>query len=1358
MEIRATVHVPRRAEAVEVAVRWSGAATAGDLEDAVARCLGVSVPGLLHDGAPVATTARVGSPPLLHGASLVVADPSAPPDASLPRPPGPLRAAAPAAVLLATVAGPDAGRSVPLRPPGLSIGRSAGADLQLADASLSRVHCRIEADPSGVRVRDVGSTNGLTVDGRRVEGAVEVDTTSEIGIGASVLRLRRAAPPGPPRRHPGDGTARVVPATAPAPRRRAPTLTAPPAPTAPPRARLPWVAALAPLPIVLVLAVVVGPQVLAFALLGPVVLLSTGLGDRVGGRRRHRHALADHDLALARHRDTVAAAIAAERRLRLAEHPDAHEVLQTAEQGGPGLWSRVEGPVLRLGLGRVEADLTVVGPEGQESHPGLEATPVRLDLGSVGSLHVVGAPEDTAPVLRHLVGQVVTGHGPRSVSVRVLAADGTDWTSLGLLPHAQGCGRTLLVIPDATAPGAAEAAGSTVQDGGMCLSAGPVAPGAGAVLSHRGGGRFRLAREPSEPEVGTDLVPDGTCAGWLDRVVRALAPLREDGAGASLLPSTVTLAELTGLDGDPDTVLRRWATSTAPTATLGLDADGPWRLDLRRDGPHVLVGGTTGSGKSELLRTLVTGLALDSPPDDLTMILVDFKGGAAFGPCIDLPHVVGLVTDLDAQLVDRMLLSLSAELRRRERVLAELGAADLDTARRGRPSSGEPLPRLVVVVDEVRALVDEHPDAVAALVRLAAQGRSLGIHLVLATQRPTGTLGSEVQANVSLRIAFRVRDRGDSSLVVESDDAALIPASLPGRGVRRGGDGVLRPFQAALVAPARTTAPVVEVHAVDPSSGGAHGHHGDGDGALPAHPPGGLRTQPSTTTRDDEVRAVVDLVRRAAQALGSAPPRRPWLPPLPAVAPLAHHPHGVVALVDEPDRQRRSTWGWSADVAGWRVTGASGSGRTTALRTLVLAALAAEPALTEVQVIAPPGLEDLMMLPAVGSVVDPGDPSAVDALLTHLEDSTRGERGRRVLLVVDGVDRLDDDASTASARERLLRLLRDTPVTGLLSGGRELLRPTWSALGGETLLLGRPDVLDAALLGLPVVPVSSTPPAGRGCRPREQREAQVLLAAPADVAAAAGRSSGLTPPWTYRPFPPSVTRTAVLDRVEAAEPDALLLGLAGAQALPWGWRPGHHGRLLLVTGRVRSGRSGCLRVLARSATDAGRPVVLVVADPRVACARTDPGTRSWEVLGPDDTDRLVALRTRHPDLLVLVDDAHLLDDAPVRPALEEIASLVDRDAGALAVTSPARTLAARVRGLDVVAARRGTALLLRPGPDDAALVGASRAAVTRAVGGPPGRGLLVVDGESTPLQVIDDGAVETGSLPAGRGEDATGAA
>ena len=1325
MEIRLTLHVPRRRpRPAELVVGWQEPQTAAALRRALAEHLGEPVGGLLAGGRAVADDTPLGEPPLLDGVSLAAVH-GAPGDEGASADGA---GAQPSALLeVAAVGGPDAGRSLPLVPPGVVVGRTPLAGLRLDDPSLSRAHCRLEVGSDGVHVVDLGSTNGVVVDGRRVEGRAPVDTSSTIGIGASTLRLRRASPPGLPVRHPGDGTALVAPVTAAERELPRPELCAPRAPAEPARTRVPWVAALAPVPVVAVLALFLGPHVLAFAVLGPVVLLTTGVSDRLGSRRRHRRALAEHEQALADHEVRVAAVLAEEARLRHLRHPDAHALLQRATVRGSGLWcSRGERSV-RLGLGEVPSSCSVVDGDGNRQVRHIAGAPVVVDLGGSGVLGVVGPPDAVAAVLSAVVGQLVVGCPPSGLRVEHSAPPGSgDWTWLDLLPHRRSDAAPVLVVPDTDAPGVAARITTTLSDGGLVLAgtsaAARLPEGCDRWVEVLGGGRHVL----TTPEGRERLIGDAVGPAWRDRLARALAPLREDGAVVSTLPRTLLLAELLGREALTATGLAdRWSASRGPTAVVGRRANGHLTLDLATDGPHVLVGGTTGSGKSEFLRTLVTALALDSPPEAVTLLLVDFKGGAAFGPCADLPHVVGMVTDLDDHLVRRVLTSLDAELRRRERLLAGVGAADLADYARRAPSGAEPLPRLVVVVDELRALVDEHPEAVSGLVRVAAQGRSLGIHLVLATQRPAGTVTAEVQANVNLRLAFRVRDRADSVHVVEDDSAARLPADVPGRGVARGGDGVLTTFQVALVAPPPATVSPVEVREAgagpDTDDERAEGH------------------------RTAELAAVVAVVQRAHRDRGGRAPRRPWLPPLPGEVAAGGVPPGTIALADEPDRQLRCAWSWDEQVPLWRVVGQPRSGRTTGLRALVLAAAAAHPPdRLHVQVLgADGGLDDLAALPHVGTVARLDDPVAVDAVLSHLESSRAhaGDPHPLRLLVVDGWERLadGDDARgpTPTAADRLARLVRDAGRSALVcavAGGRDLLRPRWSGLGGEAVLLGAADPLDVALLGLARGTVGAGAGPGRGVRVRTGREVQVVHATPgttASVAALPPRGPATLRPWTYRPLPHRVGRADLLGPTTG-----WLVGVAGSSGVAWGWVPDRDGRRLAVLGPARSGRTTTLRVIARSAVETACPVVLVAPT-----GKPGRGASGYPVLGPDDADRLVRLRSEHPDLLVLVDDADRLDDTPVRPVLDEIVELADRDAGAVVVATTPATLAGRFRGLDVAVARHRAGVLLRPGPDDAALLGLPRSGLPPGLTtAPPGRGLLVLDGQATPVQVLLDEA------------------
>src|SRR5690606_31738287 len=209
--------------------------------------------------------------------------------------------------------------------------------------------------------------------------------------------------------------------------------------------------------------------------------------------------------------------------------------------------------------------------------------------------------------------------------------------------------------------------------------------------------------------------------------------------------------------------------------------------------------GTTGSGKSELLRTLVVSLALHHPPDRLTFLLVDYKGGAAFRGISELPHVVGLVTDLGPAEARRALVSLRAEVRRRERVVASAGVTDMVDV-----PGPDASPALLVAVDEFATLAAELPDLRDGLLDVAQRGRSLGVHLLLATQRAGGVVTDAIRANLSLRLALRVADEEDSRDVIDGVDAAHLPAEHPGRAVLRLGPGRRSTLQVASTTGAAT--------------------------------------------------------------------------------------------------------------------------------------------------------------------------------------------------------------------------------------------------------------------------------------------------------------------------------------------------------------------------------------------------------------------------------------------------------------------------------------------------------------------------------------------------------------------------
>ncbi|WP_062317622.1 FHA domain-containing protein [Demequina maris] len=382
---------------------------------------------------------------------------------------------------------------------------------------------------------------------------------------------------------------------------------------------------------------------------------------------------------------------------------------------------------------------------------------------------------------------------------------------------------------------------------------------------------------------------DGRPAPWH---VAAVAPRTADAlaraqasARAAALPAVVRWADLPPPAPPPGPARRL-------VARIGLDARGPVDVDLDGDGPHLLVAGTTGAGKSALLETLVAGLALGHDPDRLGIALVDLKGGAGLGGCAALPHVRGMLTDLEPASARRALQGLAHELRERKRALA---AAGLPSWAAWEAGPEAPPARLLVVVDEFQELATLDPGFLPELARLAAQGRALGMHLVLATQRPAGAVTPAIRANVSTVIALRTATTAESQDLVGDAAAAALPASAPGRAV------LLSPH-------GRTTMQTL----------------------LPLADP-----RPRVRPRGAPEPASRSLAGVAAARWRDAPASAPlWLAPEPAGRPV---PAGALGWLDLPERRSRVPLVWRPTAGPCIVVGPRGSGRSGTLDAIAAA-------------------------------------------------------------------------------------------------------------------------------------------------------------------------------------------------------------------------------------------------------------------------------------------------------------------------------------------------------------------------------------------------------------------------------------
>ncbi|MGF1662184.1 MAG: FtsK/SpoIIIE domain-containing protein [Kineosporiaceae bacterium] len=983
---------------------------------------------------------------------------------------------------------------------------------------------------------------------------------------------------------------------------------------------LPWLVVLAPMVMVLPMYFFFGWRVLFFALLSPVLALANWLSDRRGSRRAYLEDVrrfAEQDADVDRR---IAEALRQEQRERRFRSPDPAELLLTALRPGVRLWERRHHDPdrlrLRLGTADAVADVEVGDPglrDAQHAEPPaprrVTDVPATVDLPAAGVVGIHG-PHATR-LARWLVAQAAVLHSPRDLRVVCLTGrDGEEgWGWLRWLPHAgtddvavgalvgtdqESTGRRLAELTALVADrlGSAGAGGRgwrapppdvlLVLDGARRLRALPAVvqllrqgPAAGvypvcldeeeALLPEECRAVVHAADRVSIRVTGAESIagirPDLVDRTWPERVARALAPLRDTTpeADAGGIPPRARLLAVAGLEPPTaEAVLARWRRDGRTTeAVVGVGFDGPFHVDLRRDGPHALVAGTTGSGKSELLQTLVASLAIANRPDSLTFVLVDYKGGSAFKDCARLPHTVGMVTDLDEHLVQRALASLTAELRRREHLLAAPGAKDLEdywALRAGDPALPA-IPRLVLVIDEFASMVAELPDFVTGLVSLAQRGRSLGIHLVLATQRPSGVVSADIRANTNLRICLRVTDEAESRDVIDAPDAAAIGKDQPGRAFVRTGATSPLPFQAGRVGGRRA----------------GPGPDGDDTADTEGRPPLvwpapwsslGLpapRRPPPAAARDTDeggtdLSALVEAIGEATAAAGVPRQPRPWLPALPDVlgvdgltvaagtgaAPQAA-PAVAWALDDLPAQQAQVPRTFRPGRGGHLyVVGGPGSGRSTALRTLAVQLARAYPAADlHVHALDCGGgaLLPLAELPNTGAVVPRTETERADRLLRRLVEEVAR---RQDLLASGGFADVDEQRAAVPVPGRLPYvvvlldrwegfqsglgevdggrlgedvqfLLREGASVGVqlvVSGDRSLLLGRMAALVEAKLLLRLPDPSDVSLAGLSHRRLPAHLPPGRGVWAGSATETQVAVLAvergPDGAAVAAG--------------------------------------------------------------------------------------------------------------------------------------------------------------------------------------------------------------------------------------------------------------
>ena len=1302
---------------------------------------------------------------------------------------------------------------------------------------------RLRVEPGGrcLLTPPAGAPSPVRLDHAELTGQTEWPIGASLEVGDALLEPARPEPPDAALQPSEDGAGldynrppRLIPPMPPM------VFQLPAAPTEPEKRSLPYITAVLPLVAALAGVVIFGRlSALLFGLLSPLAIIGNYIQSRRGGKQTYKARLKRYEEFKARITAEAEVAVVEERKARRSSFPDPAALLLTAVGPRRRLWERriSDGDYLTFRVGTADQASGVLLEDPAVDQHKRKVTeeaydvPVTVELRKMRVLGIAGTGPAAAAVARSVIGQAAVLHSPRDLQLYVLAGPGGEatWSWTRWLPHVrpeagQDTIATIGTDTDTIARRVAEltaliearvAAGTkgyyegvlVVFDGARRLRSLPgvvqilrAGPAVGvhsicldaeerllpeeclAVVAEQRDGRLKVGRSGEQTLSGVRV--DAVRPEWTRAIGRVLGPLRDPGGAEnedSVIPGSVRLLDVLSMSvPTAAAVTARWASSGRTTsAIVGISLDGPFALDLRRDGPHGLVAGTTGAGKSELLQSLVASLAAGNRPDAMTFVLVDYKGGSAFKECVALPHTVGMVTDLDTHLVERALVSLGAELKRREHILAAAGAKDIEdyVDLTGRQPGLDPLPRLLIVIDEFASLARELPDFVKGLVNIAQRGRSLGIHLILATQRPGGVVSPEIRANTNLRIALRVTDKSESSDVIDSPEAASIAKSTPGRAYVRLGQNTLIPFQAGRVGGRRpgATAVVVAAPWVEEVTWPGLGQ------PLPVRP----RPRASRAAAGEAITDLYDLVeaiREASQGLGIPEQHSPWLPALPETLELAGlpavPPNGydlpavAYGLADLPaDQARLPVTLDFATLGHLHVVGSPRAGRSQTLRTMA-GAIARAHSSSDVHLYGIDcgngALLALESLPHTGAVVQRTQPDRVARLLTRL---TTEVARRQEMLARDGAadlpelrrarppdqrpphlvvlldrwevfDKTLTDYDNGGLLNGVLALLREGASVGVhlvLAGDRTLFSTRVSSTTEDKLVLRLNDKAEYSMIGVPQRSVPDDIPAGRALRADDKVEVQIALltaeatgqaqavALQAIGAEAAARDAGR--PDHARPFrvdqlPDRISASEAAKFLPAQRPEPMwaLVGVGGDDLAAIGADLAVNPSFI-IGGPPRSGRSTLLLTMALSLLEAGTSIV--VAAPRRSPLRDLAGRPGvLEVFTDADVprERLTEILTGADGaLVVLVDDADGLAKSASDPVFTEIARTGAEYGRALVAAGQIDRLASGFTGWFTEMRRNRQGALLSPqATADGELIG-SRIPRSRLGVGRPGR-------------------------------------
>lgn len=423
-----------------------------------------------------------------------------------------------------------------------------------------------------------------------------------------------------------------------------------------------------------------------------------------------------------------------------------------------------------------------------------------------------------------------------------------------------------------------------------------------------------------------------------DMLARRLAAMHEADNYAGIIPERLTFFEMLGINKAEDVdILKKYnenKSSEGIRACIGTSADSRFILDIHESmhGPHGLAAGTTGSGKSEMLQTLVLSLALEYSPSEISFVLIDYKGGGMSQVFENLPHTAGIVTNISdgGNPVGRALVSLKSEIRRRQKIFRDYGInhtdAYMELYREG--AAAEPMPHIIIICDEFAELKRAHPEFISQLVSTSRVGRSLGLHLILATQRPAGVVDNEIWSNSHFRICLKVQDKSDSNEMLRRYEAADI--TVTGRAfVQVGNDEIFEEIQTGYSGAEYNSSSDSKVYMINTDASPAVIQPADRVGSR----------------KHSQLDILIGYINEICKKHNIAPSPKLWVNPLPSEVFLSELPcteqdeSGLICtfgIADDPEEQKVYAAVYDLYTSGnILAAGMSGSGKTTLVTTMI---------------------------------------------------------------------------------------------------------------------------------------------------------------------------------------------------------------------------------------------------------------------------------------------------------------------------------------------------------------------------------------------------------------------------------------